>query len=65
MTSQIPFVSTLYPPEYVKALQQAAVEWTIDTRVQRIDAITDQLVKLGLCRPRTDDSVAYAYARGL
>jgi hypothetical protein len=60
-----PYLCTLYPPEYAKALQQAAVEWTMETRVQRIDALTDQLVRLGFARPRSDDSMTYQDARGL
>ena len=63
--TQTDLIGHLYPPEYVKALRQAADEWTETSRIQRIDAITDELVALGLVRRRTDDSMTYQDARGL
>lgn len=44
-------VSTLFPPDMAAALVVAST-WPRDQREQRIDHLTDELVKRGLCRPR-------------
>lgn len=45
-------LSTLYPWPLVLELTDAAARHDTD----RIDAVTDRLVRMGLCRPRTDCS---------
>lgn len=48
-------VSNLYPPFQRDALVAASQLESRFERVAAINAITEELVRLGLCRPRHDD----------
>lgn len=50
-------LSALYPPDIAAALADAAHNWPVEKRFDRIDALTDELVRLGLCRPRGSQGV--------
>ena len=43
-------VALLYPPDYIAAIQAAGAARDFD----RLDRITDDLVRMGYCRPRGD-----------
>lgn len=47
-----PEVARIYPQEFVQPLRRAGEYGDTTT----IDALTDELARRGLCRPRSDDS---------
>lgn len=47
-----PRVSQLYPVDYRNALVHAG--W--DKNIERIDRLTDDLARMGYCRPRGEDA---------
>lgn len=53
-----PPLALLYPPGYADALRKAAARGDIE----RVDEITDELARLGYCRPRSDVRVVGALA---
>lgn len=56
-------LSRHYPLDIAEALQNAQRWWPADTRLQRIDELTDELVKRGLARPRNDAGVFQSIAQ--
>ena len=50
----------IYPPEFVRRLQLAAVQH--DTR--EINAVMDELAERGYCRPRSSDGKSEAGPEG-
>lgn len=54
MNNQTPTqATTALPPGYSDRLRSAASEWDQDERIAKIDSITDELARKGICRPRT------------
>ena len=46
----------LFPNDYSARLMYAASLDSHRDRIEQIDAITDELSRLGFCRPRSDES---------
>jgi hypothetical protein len=55
-------LSTLFPPSMATALQEA-LQLAPELRPARINAITDRLVAMGLCRPRQSSGMFEPKAR--
>lgn len=52
--TQIPTqATTALPSGYSDRLRSAACECDQDERIAKIDSITDELARKGVCRPRT------------
>lgn len=46
----------LFPQPYFARLVRASTLHSLRDRIEQIDAITDELSRLGFCRPMSDDS---------